>query len=98
MTINYLDSKRISALSSDTKPTNVEANSILVQKDVGSRYWFNGTAWIPIVGTRGLFMANATIDYITVATTGNATDFGDPSVTRYVSAGGNSDTRGVFCR
>ena len=52
--------------------------------------------WTPMFGTRGLFMANAIIDYITVATTGNATDFGDPSVTRYVSAGCNSDTRGVF--
>jgi len=41
MTINYLDSKRISALSSDTKPTNVQDNSILVNKDTGRRYWFD---------------------------------------------------------
>ena len=45
MTIKYLDSKRISALSSDTKPTNVETNSILVEKDTGKRYWNDGTAW-----------------------------------------------------
>ena len=45
MTIKYLDSKRISALSSDTKPTNVETNSILVEKDTGKRYWYDGSAW-----------------------------------------------------
>ena len=48
MTIKYLDSKRISALSSDAKPTNVETNSILVEKDTGVRKWFNGTSWIPV--------------------------------------------------
>jgi len=37
-----------------------------------------------------------TIDYSTIASTGNATDFGDTSVTRrYISAAGNS-TRAVF--
>ena len=45
MVIKYLDSKRISALAADTKPTNVETNSILVEKDTGKRRWFNGTAW-----------------------------------------------------
>ena len=45
MTIKYLDSKRISALSGDTKPTNVETNSILVEKDTGVRRWFDGTTW-----------------------------------------------------
>jgi hypothetical protein len=53
-------------------------------------------------GTRGLFVASryATADgpiaYITVATTGNATDFGDVSVDRY-SPGALADaTRAVF--
>ena len=27
------------------KPTNVQDNSILVEKDTGKRYWFNGTTW-----------------------------------------------------
>ena len=31
--------------SSDTTPTNVQDNSILVEKDTGKRYWFNGTTW-----------------------------------------------------
>ncbi len=29
----------------DVKPTNVETNSILVEKDTGIRRWFNGTTW-----------------------------------------------------
>ena len=38
-----------------------------------------------------------TIDYITFASTGNATDFGDTTVARYYKVGGiSNDTRGVF--
>jgi hypothetical protein len=36
------------------------------------------------------------IDYITIATVGNATDFGDLSITRTNLAGCGSDTRGAF--
>jgi len=36
------------------------------------------------------------IDYITIATTGNATDFGDLSATRFVLASASSSTRGLF--
>jgi hypothetical protein len=43
--VNYLDSRRISGLSSDTKPTNVETNSIFVETDTALRYWFNGNYW-----------------------------------------------------
>mgnify|MGYP003627971936 CR=1 FL=1 len=43
MTIKYLDSKRVSALSTDTKPTNLEDNSILVEKDTGDRYWHDAS-------------------------------------------------------
>ena len=54
--------------------------------------------------TRGIFCGSATssygnmnnIDYVTIASTGNATDFGDTSVARrFISAAGNS-TRAVF--
>ena len=45
MTIEYKDSKRISALAADTKPTNVETNSILVEKDTAKRYWYDGSVW-----------------------------------------------------
>ena len=37
-----------------------------------------------------------TIDYVTIATLGNATDFGDVTTSRYNLAGCASDTRGVF--
>ena len=31
--------------STTNKPTNVQDNSILVEKDTARRYWFNGTTW-----------------------------------------------------
>ena len=52
--------------------------------------------------TRGVFGGGDTgvltniIDYITIATLGNATDFGDLSVTRQVAGSCNSNTRGCF--
>jgi len=41
-------------------------------------------------------MANNTIDYITVATTGNAADFGDLGGTWYRSGGMSDATRGII--
>jgi len=52
--------------------------------------------------TRGVFVggfdtANSNVmDYITIATTGNATDFGDLTVARRYINGCASTTRGVF--
>jgi len=43
MTIEYLDSKRLSGLSTDIKPRNIQANSIFVETDTGSRLWFPGS-------------------------------------------------------
>ena len=40
--------------------------------------------------------ASNVIDYITIPTTGNATDFGNLSVTRAWAGGGSNGTRGVF--
>ena len=51
---------------------------------------------------RGLFGGGSTgsdsnvIDYVTIASTGNATDFGDLTVARYGLAGCSSTTRGLF--
>ena len=36
------------------------------------------------------------IDYITIASTGNATDFGDSTQSRYLSTGASSPTRATF--
>jgi hypothetical protein len=38
-----------------------------------------------------------TIDYITIASTGNATDFGDMTNTYYGKGGTSNSTRGIFC-
>ena len=56
--------------------------------------------------TRGLFGIGSTttntsgitneIEYVTIASTGNTTDFGDATVSRYSPAGCSSPTRGVF--
>ena len=50
--------------------------------------------------TRGVFGGGNgpqnTIDYITIATTGNATDFGDLTIARYSLGACSSSTRGVF--
>lgn len=37
-----------------------------------------------------------TIDYVTIASTGNATDFGDLTTVRRYVASASSETRGVF--
>jgi len=52
--------------------------------------------------TKGIFAggygsaASNVIDIITIASTGNASDFGDLTVTRYQFAGTSSTVRGVF--
>lgn len=70
-------------------------------------YISDGTDWYRItkytgssVAARGIFMGGLTgadvntVDYISIVTTSNATDFGDTSVTRHGSAGLGSSARG----
>ena len=59
----------------------------------------NSPAW----GDRGLFAGGRTgstnqdvIDYVTISTTSNATDFGNLSAARYGPAGLSNGSRGVF--
>ena len=47
-------------------------------------------------GTRGIFQVLAVFEYVTIATPGNCTDFGDPSVTRSLCGTCNNDTRGIL--
>ena len=47
-------------------------------------------------GTRGIFQVLNVFEYVTIATPGNATDFGDPTVSRSLCAGCNNDTRGIL--
>ena len=62
--------------------------------DGGSRAVFGGSY---SYGPGGSYPKTNIIDYITIATAGNAIDFGDLTVTRGVGAGGASRTRGLFC-
>jgi hypothetical protein len=61
----------------------------------------NASDWpkVPIAGDLALFLGNDKIDFITITSTGNATDFGDHiagyAATSY-SGGVSSSTRGVF--
>ena len=67
----------------------------------GSSQWMYLSELPPRLGARGVFAQNSAaprerIQYITIATTGNATDFGDLTVGRHAPAGVESDTRGVI--
>jgi len=46
MTITFQDAKRISGLSTDTKPTNVASGSIFLETDAGKRYFSDGSNWV----------------------------------------------------
>lgn len=37
-------------LSTDTKPTNVDANSMFLELDTGNLYYFTGSAWAKVGG------------------------------------------------
>ena len=37
-------------LSTDTKPTNVEINTLFLELDTGDFYYFNGTTWAKVGG------------------------------------------------
>ena len=93
------------AIAGDVKPTNVQVGSRLEETDTRKIYyysydWFELGTTIPFNATRGVFgggSATNVMDYITIATTGNATDFGDLSAVNNNNASVSSDTRGVFC-
>ena len=57
------------------------------------------TKFPPFAPTRGIFAGGTStdiIEYITIATLGNATDFGDLSANRAIPAGVSSETRGLI--
>ncbi len=92
-------------------PVEVPQGAIRLNTDSQKLEFFAQDQWwqmatdVPTLngGTRGLFGTGATpsatntIDYITIATTGNSVDFGDCTTARAETAGGNgSRTRGLF--
>ena len=62
--------------------------------DGGSRGVFGGSY---SYGTSPYYPKTNIIDYITIATAGNAIDFGDLTETRGLGGAGSSRTRGLFC-
>ena len=96
----------------DEKPTNVQVGSRYEETDTRKMYyrmdsdyvtdkWFElGT--LPYAGGRGVFGGGSdgsitnTMEYITISTPSNATDFGDLTVARTYVEAVSSITRGVF--
>jgi hypothetical protein len=93
------------------RPTNVQEGSRFEETDTRKIYYkfdanaYHSEVWyetgtVPYAGGRGVFAGgngSNVMDYITIATTGNATDFGDLSYSRGISANNPSNgTRGVY--
>jgi hypothetical protein len=94
------------------RPSNPAIGSLRYNTDAGKLELYNGTSWVEVLlggsvidpsTIRGVFgggYATPTnsnvIDYITITTTGNATDFGDLTVARQYLAACSSSSRGVF--
>ena len=91
------------------RPQNPQKGTLRFNTDIGSLEYFKGNTigWeqierkpSPPLGTRGIAAAGDsninTIDYITVSTTGNSTDFGDLTEEKQYPGGCASETRGLF--
>ena len=89
------------------RPVGVSTGALRFNTETLNVEYYNGTDWIEVTWTdpsnRGVFGGGYSvpttyniIDYITIASTGNATDFGDLTVVRYRLAACSSSTRGVF--
>ena len=49
ITLNW-ESRDLRGVSTDTKPTDVEVNTLLLEVDTGDFYYFDGTAWQKVGG------------------------------------------------
>jgi hypothetical protein len=90
----------------------VPSGALRFNSDSGKLEYYNGEVWWQIDnfsadnatgGARGVFgggyvapLSVNTIDFITISSTGNATDFGDLTQVRYGPGACSSGTRGVF--
>ena len=93
--------------TSAQRPVAPTAGSFRYNSDLGIVEFYNGITWLQVssssddLGIRGVFgggnPATNVLEYITIATTGNATDFGDLTVVGRVGlAACSSSTRGAF--
>ena len=92
----------------EERPSSPAVGSIRYNSYHNALEIYTGTEWgiigsiLPNADNRGVFGGGVTpaltntIDYITIATTGNASDFGDLSVARQRLAACSSSARGVF--
>ena len=94
------------------RPADAVTGTIRYNTVSGTLEYFDGTHWLAInaAGYRGVFAGGAsypgvgpfsapsvnTIDYVTIAALGNATDFGDLTRSRSSFEAVSSSTRGVF--
>lgn len=103
----------ITPVAAITFPTNVQLGSRAEITDTRKIYfrmdsdyvtdkWFEAGT-LPYAGGRGVFNAGYigsnvnVLDYVTIDTTGNATDFGDLTVSRRNSGVCANKTRGIIC-
>ena len=89
-------------------PVEVPTGAIRYNTDSNKMECFNGTKWMQVSvsspdldgGTRGVMAGGYdntdTIDYINIASTGNATDFGNLTSATQYPAGCSSNTRGLI--
>ena len=94
------------------RPENVSPGMIRFNTDSGHLEYYNGVEWTEVLvanntldgGNRGLFGGGSptpialsnTIDYVTISTLGNATDFGDLIANSNPAVGASGPTRALF--
>jgi len=91
------------------RPENVAPGMIRFNTDSGHLEYYTGEFWDEVlvketagISGRGIFAGGSTptitntIDYVTIASAGNALDFGDLTVVRDVPSGCASKTRGII--
>ena len=89
-------------------PKEIPLGAMRFNSDSQKLEYFNGDIWMQVHtfspnldgGARGLIGGGTTglntIEYITISTTGNGTDFGDRTTTKHELASCSSSTRGVW--
>ena len=105
-TANFTPPERIAEIGVGFKAGQLRYNT-----DSSKVELYDGSQWTEVQssrpdlngGARGVFGCSSTaggfvntIDFITISSTGNASDFGDLTQARYISGACSSSTRGVF--
>jgi len=89
-------------LTDEVSTTDLPENTLFEETDTYTSYFLQDNKWknAGLYWSRGVFgggYSNTNImEYITLDTTGNVTDFGDLTVTRKLLSGLSSQTRGCF--